>query len=92
MHLLRPYRISPPDALVFSRESFLAFIVEVLVGAKMASTRSDNIPMVVKSAERYMGVQQPPEKLHSFMFEKSKNTRPDLSVDSSDMQDHDRDK
>ena len=82
----------PPDALVFSRESFLAFIVEVLVGAKMASTRSDNIQMVVKSAEQYMGVQQPPEKLHGFMYEKSKNTRPDLSVDSSDMQDHHRDK
>ena len=48
----------PPDALVFSRELFLAFIVEVLVGVKMASTRLDNIRMVVKSAERYMGVQQ----------------------------------
>ena len=37
----------PPDALVFSRESFLAFIVEVLVGAKMVSTRSEKANILV---------------------------------------------
>ena len=56
--------------LVFNKESFLAFVSDVLVGAQKAANRSDIIRLVVGAAERFLGTKQLPEKLHQFMTEK----------------------
>lgn len=51
-----------------SRETFLAFIVDVLVGAKSSNKRSDIIKIVVEAGERFLGVNQfLPEQLHEYM-------------------------
>ena len=60
----------PSDILVFNKESFLAFVSDVLVGAQKAANRSDIIRLVVGAAERFLGTKQLPEKLHQFMTEK----------------------
>ena len=63
--------VLPPDMLVFSRDAFLAFIADVLVGAKSVTRRSDVIKAVVGAADRFLGVRQiSPEKLHDYMSEK----------------------
>ena len=63
--------VLPPDMLVFSRDAFLAFIADVLVGAKSVTRRSDVIKAVVGAADRFLGVRQiSPEKLHEYMSEK----------------------
>lgn len=54
--------------IILSREKFLAFIVDVLVGAQASVKRSDTIKIVVKAAERFLGVNQfLPEQLHEYM-------------------------
>jgi hypothetical protein len=51
----------PSDILVFNKESFLAFVSDVLVGAQKAANRSDIIRLVVGAAERFLGTKQLPE-------------------------------
>ena len=51
----------PSDMLVFNKESFLAFVSDVLVGAQKAANRSDIIRLVVGAAERFLGTKQLPE-------------------------------
>ena len=52
-----------------NKESFLAFVTDVLVGAQKAATRSDIIRLVGAAAERFLGTKLP-EKLHQYMTEK----------------------
>lgn len=85
--------VMSPDMLVLSRDAFLAFITDVLVGAKSTMKRSDMIKIVVGAAERFLGVSQlSPEKLHEYMTEKqhldsSQLVRPDsmeTQIESND--------
>lgn len=66
--------IPPPGMLIMSKESFLSFMVDVLVAAKRifaskTANRSDFIREVVGAAERFLGTKQVPEKLHQHMSE-----------------------
>lgn len=61
--------VSSSDKLIFSKESFLSFVSDVLVGTKKAANRSDVIRLVVGAAERYLSIKQLPEKLHQYMME-----------------------
>lgn len=57
--------------MILSRESFLAFIADVFVGAKRTVMRSDIMKMVMGAAGRFLGLKQfLLEKLHECTREK----------------------
>lgn len=74
---------SSSDMLIFSKESFLSFVTDVLVGTKKATNRSDVIRLVVGAAERYLSIKQLPEKLHQYMMESQCIDRSQLLKTSS---------
>ena len=59
----------PSDMLILTKEAFLSFVSDVLVGAKKATNRSDIIRLVVGAAERFLDIKQMPEELHQYMKE-----------------------
>lgn len=83
--------VFPPDMLVLSKESFLSFVVDVLVAAKhifssKTANRSDIIREVVGAAERFLGAKQVPEELHQHMSQVRQRVhrqREDMDEDSS---------
>jgi len=74
---------STSEMLIFSKESFLSFVSDVLVGAKKAANRSDVIRLVVGAAERYLSIKQLPEKLHQYMMESQQMDRSQVSKTNS---------
>lgn len=76
----------PSDMLTLTKEAFLSFVSDVLVGAKKAANRSDIIRLVVGAAERFLGITQMPEELHQYMKESQTMDRSQL-VRVSSMED-----
>lgn len=83
------YIPSPPTMvasgmLLMTKESFLAFVVDVLVGARTTTKRSDMIKVVVGAAERFLDIKQiSPEKLHEYMTDKQSLNTSQLSGSES---------
>lgn len=56
---------------VMKKQSFLAFMVDVMWAAKNQTRRSDIIKVVIDAAERFLEeMQVGPEQLHTFMRQK----------------------
>ena len=65
----KPLPALPSDMLILNKESFLAFVSDMLVRVQKAANRSDIIRLLVGAAERFLGTKQLPEKLHQHMIE-----------------------
>lgn len=56
------------NQIVINKESLLAFIVDVIYGAREKKSRSDIIKFVSEAAVRFLGVKEySPQSLHEFM-------------------------
>lgn len=65
----------PQDSILVNKVNFLAFIVEVMSGLKLAKNNSDIVRVVIKAAERDLGISDvDPGFLHSFVFSKDRMT------------------
>lgn len=63
-----PSAVRDSNEISFSKESFLAFIVEVVVGARDKKTSSDVIQVVARAADRCLGIKgYTPEELHGYL-------------------------
>lgn len=64
----QPHQVLSRQEIVINKEALLAFMVDVIYGAREKKSRSDVIKFVSEAAVRFLGVKDySPQSLHEYM-------------------------